>query len=638
LPSFPRPKDEKAMMLKLFPRTIFGLLIALACPVLPAAATTLEALPTTQAVHASGRVLSAVSDPASRTTLVVLGDDQGREVARFRTLGAVDGRVRWIAEGMPTFVVGEEVSVALEPGANGLELSLQSDAALQARTPAPAVTGIVPAVTDLLPSAGGAVPDDPELVTVRGTGFGTTQNDSHVSFLGVFQRVDAEVVSWSDQAIVCRIPAPGLRGTPQVLTGPVKVWTADGGWSDGDPFANGSSFAVLYQWAGDFWPTARLPIGVWVNPRNSPYGADLGTFAAQASSAWNVPGSYARFVYRGLTAVDGGNHGDPATPKDGRNTVQWRTTWNYQPEILALTWSSIDTLTLEREEVELEINGTRPWTTDPEAEPNKFDLISTMTHEFGHWLRLGHTQRVPSVMSAFASPGERRREISVGDAYGASWIHPSYGVAAVLQPLALDASLEVAVTALDRQGAPLAQLPASAIEVRAIRLAEDESPGELDPPLARAPEAAFNAAANTDGDGRTSVALDGLADGRYRIETLIGDRFVRPASIVRVGPVPAGPSYALALSGVTPSPLVPGAHGRVRFTLPSANEVTLVLYDARGRRVRVLASGAYAAGPHDVPFETTGEDGRTLGAGVYFLRLTAQAGFSPVTGRVVVLR
>jgi hypothetical protein len=60
-----------------------------------------------------------------------------------------------------------------------------------------------------------------------------------------------------------------------------------------------------------------------------------------------------------------------------------------------LTWSAVDTVTFEREEVELEINGTRPWTLDPEDEPDKFDLVSTLTHEFGHWLRLGHTQRVP---------------------------------------------------------------------------------------------------------------------------------------------------------------------------------------------------------------------------------------------------
>jgi len=618
------------MTFKPFPHTIFGLLFLVASP---AFATTFDAAPGAAPVHVAGRVLSAASDPASRTTLVVLGDEAGREVARFRTLGAVEGRVRWIAEGVPTFTVGQEVEVALEPRGGELALALAPEAA---RAATGLATGIAPAVTDLEPSAGGAVPDDPELVTVRGTGFGAAQKDSRVSFLGVFQRVDAQVVSWSDDAIVCRVPAPGLLGVPQVLTGPVKVWTAEGGWSDGDPFDNGSSFSVLYQWAGDFWPTARLPIGVWVNPGSSPF--DLGLVAEQASSSWNVPGSYAHFTYRGLTPVDGGNHGDARTPRDGRNTVVWRTTWNYQPAILALTWSAVDTVTFEREEVELEINGTRPWTLDPEAEPNKFDLVSTLTHEFGHWLRLGHTQRVPSVMGAFANPGERRRDISVGDAYGASWIHPSYGVATFLEPLSLGAPLEVAVTAFDREGRPRSGLPATRVDVRAIRLTEREEPGALDPPLDRAPELAVNATADADDAGRTSADLAGLPDGRYRIETTVEGHFVRPATIISVGEAPAGPSFTLALSGVTPSPLVAGAHGHVRFTLPQSGEVTLALHDARGRRVRVLASGTFAAGPHDIAMESMGEDGRMLGAGVYFLRLSARAGFTPVTSRVVVLR
>jgi hypothetical protein len=83
---------------------------------------------------------------------------------------------------------------------------------------------------------------------------------------------------------------------------------------------------------------------------------------------------------------------------------------------------------------------------------------------------------------------------------------------------------------------------------------------------------------------------------------------------------------------------VAGVHGHVRFTLPQAAEVTLALHDARGRRVRTLASGTFAAGPHDLAMETMGEDGHMLGAGVYFLRLSARAGFAPVTSRVVVLR
>lgn len=610
------------------------------------------AAPTTRV---EGRVLQTLSNPSNRTTTVVLGDDLGHEVARFVALGARVGGVQWVADGAPAFVVGERVNVGLAPSAMGLTVALTRDGEPAVRRLAPSSSGasgelygraagsalgVTSTVTALTPSLGGAVPDDPELVTVRGAGFGAAQGDSRVTFQGIFERVDADVVSWSDDIIVCRVPAPGLQGSPQVLSGPIKVWTPVGGWSDGDEFTGGSPFSVLYQWAGDSWPIYRLPIGIWVNPKDSPYGARLADIATQASSQWNVRGSCARLVYRGLTVAEAGSHNDDATPRDGRNTVIWRSNWQYASQILALTWSSIDTLTYQREEVELELNGTRPWTLDPVSEPNKFDLISTMTHEFGHWLRLGHTQSVPSVMSAFVSTGVQRRDISGGDGYGASWIHPSYGVEDVPATIASGAALTVPLTALDRQGIPLAGLAKDLIEVKAVRLAELEFPEPLDPPVAHAPAAVVHPDLDTDAAGATSATFAGLPDGRYRIETTIEGRFVRPAAILHVGEAPKPIVPALVLAGVTPSPLVAGVSGRVSFSLPVAADVMLALYDARGRRVREIASGPYPAGSIDLAFDTMGPDGRSLGAGVYYLRLSTVSGspFAPRMSRVVILR
>ena len=640
-----------------------GLAVLAALAARPSLALTIDARAASQlsfsATRVSGRVIAAVSERAAGGALftrVVLADESGREVAHFVVPGGREGRVQWVAEGAPAFVVGERVDVALTPAPFGLTVALSPDGESAVRRLAPSSTGVsgetfgraaagspssVPStVIDLSPTIGGAVPDDPELVTVRGVGFGSLQLDSRVTFQGLFERVDAQVVSWSDEEIVCRVPHPGLKGSPQVFSGSIKVWTAAGGWSDGDPYVGGPRFSVLYQWAGDSWPIARLPVAIYVNPEGSPFGADLGAMVEQAASQWNVPGAYARLVYRGLTAVQGGNHYDPNTPRDGRNTVVWHDAWAYQPAFLAITWSSIDTLTYEREEVELEINGTRPWTVDPEGEPDKFDLPSTLTHEFGHWLRLGHTQYVASVMTAFTSPGERRRQISVGDSYGASWIHPSYGVAEVPAQIASGATLEVPVTALDREGKPRVALFRGVIELRAVPVPEGAGPGPLDPPLATLPSADVNADANTDLDGRTTATLAGLPDGLYRVETVIENRFVRPAALVRVGAAPVPIVPALALTGVSPQPLVPGAQGRVRFTLPASADVTLDLYDARGRRVRQVASGHLGAGPHEAALDVMGADGRQLDTGVYFLRLAASAGtpFAPRTSRVVILR
>src|SRR5689334_13822989 len=118
----------------------------------------------------------------------------------------------------------------------------------------------------------------------------------------------------------------------------------------------------------------------------------------------------------------------------------------------------------------MEINGTRPWTLDPENNPGAFDLPSTLCHEFGHWLRLGHTQRVASVMTAFIGPGDRRRQISVADGFGASWIHPSYGVVTAPDSVARGAPVPLALGAFDREGRGRAGVPASRVLVRAVAL------------------------------------------------------------------------------------------------------------------------------------------------------------------------
>ena len=63
-------------------------------------------------------------------------------------------------------------------------------------------------------------------------------------------------------------------------------------------------------------------------------------------------------------------------------------------------------------------------------------------------------------------------------------------------------------------------------------------------------------------------------------------------------------------------------------------------------KIAILGAGAWGSalatafsGAHEVTLWTRGADGRTLAAGVYFLRLAPVAGlsFAPQTARVVVL-
>jgi hypothetical protein len=88
-----------------------------------------------------------------------------------------------------------------------------------------------------------------------------------------------------------------------------------------------------------------------------------------------------------------------------------------------------------------------------------------------------------------------------------------------------------------------------------------------------------------------------------------------------VPPDPPPVSYAARPLKVEPNP----ARGpcTLRFTLSSPVEGSLEIYDAGGRRVRVVASGAFPRGPNAPAWDGFDEDGRTAPGGVYFARLRA---------------
>ena len=84
----------------------------------------------------------------------------------------------------------------------------------------------------------------------------------------------------------------------------------------------------------------------------------------------------------------------------------------------------------------------------------------------------------------------------------------------------------------------------------------------------------------------------------------------------------------LALAPPMPNPV--RGSSALRFSLSSASEVDLDLYDVAGRRVAVAASGLHAAGEHVARLDAGG-----LAAGTYVLRLTTSAGSVTQTMTVV---
>jgi hypothetical protein len=60
----------------------------------------------------------------------------------------------------------------------------------------------------------------------------------------------------------------------------------------------------------------------------------------------------------------------------------------------------------------------------------------------------------------------------------------------------------------------------------------------------------------------------------------------------------------------------------IRFDVPNAARVGVVIYDAAGRELRSLADGVMAAGPHTVAWDGADASGRRVPSGVYFYRLS----------------
>lgn len=82
------------------------------------------------------------------------------------------------------------------------------------------------------------------------------------------------------------------------------------------------------------------------------------------------------------------------------------------------------------------------------------------------------------------------------------------------------------------------------------------------------------------------------------------------------------------------NPFVPG--GEIRFELTSERPANLVLYDARGRKVKSLFESQGVWGSRSLTWDGRGDDGTVLTRGVYFLKLTA--GGKTTTAKLVLLR
>lgn len=108
---------------------------------------------------------------------------------------------------------------------------------------------------------------------------------------------------------------------------------------------------------------------------------------------------------------------------------------------------------------------------------------------------------------------------------------------------------------------------------------------------------------------------------------------VQVQAVAPTGVPPATPrGFALGRPGPNP------ARGSVmlRFSLPREVPVRLAVYDASGRRVRLLASGTQSQGEHAIAWDLRDDGGRAVRAAIYFARF--EAGGRVFTEKLATLR
>lgn len=180
---------------------------------------------------------------------------------------------------------------------------------------------------------------------------------------------------------------------------------------------------------------ANLPAGLTMPDMNRITASSTGAWGRVACDDNGREPQYFRVVPDGTMANTTSNPTgyNPFGPNS--NTVSFRPRWEddalHRPGTIAITVVTFDSLTGEIFDADIELNsrantnaGGFVFAVGRMPEPDECDLQTILTHEFGHFLGLAHSNITRAVMYPTAGLGEIRSDLNADDSAGVCSIYP----------------------------------------------------------------------------------------------------------------------------------------------------------------------------------------------------------------------
>lgn len=176
---------------------------------------------------------------------------------------------------------------------------------------------------------------------------------------------------------------------------------------------------------------ANLPAGLTLPDMDRITASSTGAWGRVACDDNGREPQYYRVIPNGQTSNPTGY-----TPYGSNsNTVAFRPKWEddalHRPGTIAITVVTFDSLTGEIFDADIELNsravanpGGFVFASARTPEPDECDLQTILTHEFGHFLGLAHSNITRAVMYPTAGLGEIRSDLNSDDSAGICAIYP----------------------------------------------------------------------------------------------------------------------------------------------------------------------------------------------------------------------